>query len=321
MKTSVDIIVPCYNEAENLPQVFSSFLQFKEEQKQRYTANLIVVDNGSSDQTSEVTRKFILANGSCRLIALSRNFGKEASLTAGLFESSSDLVVPIDADLQDPISVISEMLSKWENSTADVILGKRISRKGDSVSRRLSSSMFQRVFAKLSDVELPPDVGEFRLMSRKVVDAFKNLPESQRFVRGLFAWMGFRTESVDFIRNKRDFGGSKFSAGRLFNLGIDGIVSFSVKPLRISMGLGLLSSGLAIAYSVVILYQKISHKVTVTGYASLAFISLFLGGIQLFSIGVLGEYVGKTLMESKRRPIYIISERYPLYKGGKSGNN
>jgi glycosyltransferase involved in cell wall biosynthesis len=315
MKTSLDILVPCLNEASNLPQVFASFQKFKEEVSTKYEVSLVVIDNGSTDETSKLTKEFITSENSCRLIVLSRNFGKEASLTAGLFESRADLVAPIDADLQDPIEVIGDMLLQWEKSSADVILGKRISREGDSISRRLSSGIYQRLFDRLSDIALPADVGEFRLITRKVVVAFKELPESQRFVRGLFAWMGFRTETVEFSRNKRDFGKSRFSISRLFSLGMEGIVSFSVKPLRISMGLGLVSSGLAIAYSLVILIQKIFHNIPVTGYASLAFISLFLGGIQLFSIGVLGEYVGKTLLESKRRPIYLISEKYPRVEG------
>ncbi len=315
MKTSLDILVPCLNEASNLPQVFASFQKFKEDVSTKYEVSLVVIDNGSTDETSKLTKEFITSENSCRLIVLSRNFGKEASLTAGLFESRADLVAPIDADLQDPIEVIGDMLLQWEKSSADVILGKRISREGDSISRRLSSAIYQRLFDRLSDIALPADVGEFRLITRKVVVAFKELPESQRFVRGLFAWMGFRTETVEFSRNKRDFGKSRFSISRLFSLGMEGIVSFSVKPLRISMGLGLVSSGLAIAYSLVILIQKIFHNIPVTGYASLAFISLFLGGIQLFSIGVLGEYVGKTLLESKRRPIYLISEKYPRVEG------
>jgi glycosyltransferase involved in cell wall biosynthesis len=219
------------------------------------------------------------------------------------------LVVPIDADLQDPLDVVSDMLECWKLRGPDVVLARRVSRKGDSIFRRLSSRLYTLTFSKLSDFVLPDGVGEFRLMSRKVVDAFSELQESERFVRGLFAWMGFNTEVIEFHRIARNQGRSRFSLSRLFNLGVDGIVSFSIKPLRLSITLGLFTSVIALIYSVVILVEKLQHNVPVAGYASLAFLILFLGGVQLLSIGILGEYLGKTLLESKKRPIYLISEK------------
>ena len=310
MSTTVEIVVPCFNEEENLPALFSSFLAFRAIHAGTYDVKLLIVDNGSSDNTVVNCKNFVDHNPSSKLICLSRNFGKEASLTAGLFESRGDLVVPIDADLQDPIEVISLMLECWARENVDVVLAKRMSRDGDSKSRRFYSRMYIRSFSKLADVEIPSGVGEFRLMTRKVIAAFTELPESQRFVRGLFAWMGFSTATVEFDRQSREKGKSRFSYGKLLNLGIDGIVSFSTKPLRISIGLGLTAAIFSFILSIGVVFEKIFWKVPVQGYTSLAFLILFLGGVQLFSIGVLGEYVGKVLLESKRRPIYIISEKY-----------
>ena len=310
MSTTVEIVVPCFNEEENLPALFLGFLAFRSRHSGDYDAKLLIVDNGSSDNTVKICKEFIDSHKSGKLICLSRNFGKESSLTAGLVESSGDLVVPIDADLQDPIEVISTMLACWSSKKVDVVLAKRKTRAGDSKSRRLVSKTYIKFFSKLADIEIPADVGEFRLMTRKVVDAFTELPESQRFVRGLFSWLGFSTATIEFDRQSRDNGKSRFSYGKLLNLGIDGIVSFSTKPLRISIGLGLTAAVFSFFLSIGVVFEMIFRKVPVQGYTSLAFLILFLGGIQLFSIGVLGEYVGKVLLESKRRPIYIISEKY-----------
>ena len=167
-----------------------------------------------------------------------------------------------------------------------------------------------KIFSSLADIELPLGVGEFRLMTRKVVNSFATLPESERFVRGLFAWLGFKTETIYFSRNAREHGKSRFSFRKLLNLAIDGIVSFSTKPLRMSIALGFFSSFVAFIFSLIVIFQKVFHKIAVPGYTSLAFLILFLAGIQLFSIGILGEYIGKILMETKRRPIYVVSEMY-----------
>jgi glycosyltransferase involved in cell wall biosynthesis len=309
MRTTVDIVVPCFNEAENLPLLFEKYLEFRKSQESRYIINLLIVDNGSSDDTTRVARDFIELQTQCKLVVLSRNFGKEASLSAGLNESRADLVVPIDADLQDPIEVIEKLLENWEQTKADVILAKRSSTLASSKSRRFFSVLYSRIFSKLTDIQVDPGIGEFRLMTRKVVDAFTALPESQRFVRGLFAWMGFKTQTVEFERQTRKIGKSRFSYARLMNLAIDGIVSFSTKPLRLSVGIGLLTSFSAFVLSLVLLIEKIINNISVPGYTSMVVIILFLGGVQLFSIGVLGEYVGKILLETKRRPLYIVSER------------
>jgi glycosyltransferase involved in cell wall biosynthesis len=317
MLTTLDIVVPCYNEAANLPKLFNCYREFREKHRSEYEVRMIIVDNGSSDGTANLVKTYIDTDSSCTLYVLSRNFGKEASLSAGLIHSTASLVVPIDADLQDPIEVISIMLECWKASGSQVILARRVDRKNDSARRRIYSALYMRAFARVAEIEMPLGVGEFRLMTRQVVDAFSALPESQRFVRGLFAWLGFETEIIEFERKARVHGRSTFSFTRLLNLGINGIVSFSTKPLRLSIGFGICAASVSLILSLVVLFEKFFHRVPVPGYTSLAFLILFLGGIQLFSIGILGEYLGKVLLESKRRPIYIVKEKY----GGKSNDN
>lgn len=310
MRTSLEIIVPCFNEELNLPQLFTDFELLSSKLRDRYDINLLIIDNGCQDKTVEITKLYIEKNPACGLISLSRNFGKEASLTAGIIESRADLVVPIDADQQDPIVAISKLLEAWEQTSADVILGRRIARNGESQFRKITSKIFMWFFHNLSDIQIPKDVGEFRLMTKKVVEAFRTLPESERFVRGIMAWLGFKTVCIDFERDPRKHGKSKFSLFTLGNLAVNAITSFSTKPLRISMALGIFVSGISLVLSAFIFMNRIFNDVKVPGYSSLAFLILFLGGLQLFSIGVVGEYLGKVMLESKRRPVYLISETY-----------
>lgn len=265
------------------------------------------MDNGSKDKTSILAKSFILENKGSKYIRLSRNFGKEASLSAGIFASTGDACVPVDADLQDPLEIIIPMISEWEQGF-DVVLGKRMSRTEDSWFRSTFSNLYFYLFNSLSDTELPKFVGEFRLMDKKVVNAFRQLPESQRFVRGLLAWMGFETSTIEFARPARKDGDSSFSVLKLINLGLQGLTSFSVKPLRLSAYIGAIGSTTTIAYAAYILYLALNDGISIPGYASTLLAVLFLGSIQLLSIGVLGEYIGKILLETKKRPIYLISE-------------
>ena len=309
-KTSLDILVPCYNEEINIPHLFESFDRFVITQGPKWEIYLIIIDNGSSDNTRTLAESFITQRKNCRLVGLSRNFGKEASLSAGMFESTSDFVVPIDADLQDPIEVISDMLEQWKKLGSDVVLGRRKQSIAQNPLRRLSSVTFSKIFSSLADVDVPVDVGEFRLMTRKVVDAFCALPESQRYVRGLFAWMGFKTSIIEFERKSRNNGRSKFTFLKLLDLGINGIVSFSTKPLRILIATGFGISLTTFALGFWVLIRKILGSYSIPGYTSLAFLVSFLGGMQLFTLGLVGEYVGKAMLEAKRRPLYFIDHRF-----------
>ena len=304
---TVDIVVPCFNEEDSLPLFFEAYLQLIQNHP-KYAFSIIIVDNGSTDGTLGLVKKFISTtkNGIC--LELSRNFGKEASLTAGLERSTSDIVIPIDADLQDPIELIPILLERCAQTGADVVLARRKTRAEDTRFRRSVSKFYISLFRKLSDVDLPPNVGEFRLMKGNVVQAFSAMPERQRFVRGMLAWLGFKIEIVDYIRPAREQGKSSFNFSRLFELGIQGITAFSVKPLRMATIFGLISAIGSGLYAVYIFSLAISNKTPIAGYASILITILFLGGMQLLFLGVIGEYLGRVLLESKARPNYVIRE-------------
>jgi glycosyltransferase involved in cell wall biosynthesis len=308
-KKRIDFVVPCFNEEESLEKLFSSFTRVADVLK-NYDCSLIIIDNGSSDRTLELSRDMVRRDSRIKCIELSRNFGKEASLSAGLLASRGDAVIPMDADLQDPIDFVIDMIEAWEMGDADIILAKRRTRKGDGHGREILSSFYFRIFRLFSDVDLPSGVGEFRLMDRRVVESFAQLSESQRFVRGLFAWLGFKTKTLEFDRPARQEGKSRFTYLRLLNLAIDGITSFSVVPLRLATLIGILGSISTFLYGLVLLILALFHKISVPGYASLLITVLLLGSIQLLTIGIVGEYVGKTLLESKRRPAFIVREVY-----------
>jgi len=306
---SVDVVVPCYNEEHSLPDFFNAY-QIMVQNNPRYNFKLIIVDNGSIDRTLIIAKEFIASSMGGICLELSRNFGKEASLSAGLERSSADLVVPIDADLQDPINVIPRLLECWEETNADVVLARRKTRNEDSWFRRLVSKTYISLFRRLSDVELEPNVGEFRLMTRKVVDAFSLMPERERFVRGMLAWLGFRIAIIDYDRPARNTGQSSFNLFRLLDLGLKGITAFSIKPLRVATLIGFSIASITSLYALVIFSLAISNRTAIPGYASLLIAVLFLGGLQLIFLGVIGEYLGRVLLESKSRPNYVIREEY-----------
>jgi glycosyltransferase involved in cell wall biosynthesis len=308
-KTSVDLVVPCFNEELSLPNLFVSYLDLVKTTPE-YSFQIIIVDNGSTDRTLELATKFVSKQKHAICLELSRNFGKEASLTAGLEKSTSDIVIPIDADLQDPIELIPELIERWRKTGADVILARRISRKEDSKFRRFFSRFYVSIFRKLSDIELQPNVGEFRLMTRKVVLAFASMPERQRFVRGMLAWLGFRMEIVDYARPARLEGKSSFNFFKLLELGIQGVTAFSLKPLRIATFFGFVIAGLSATYAFYIFRLALDNKTEIPGYASLLITVLFLGGMQLLFLGIIGEYLGRVLLETKARPNYVIREEY-----------
>ena len=300
-KVLVEIVVPCYNEELSLPLFFSAYEKLVASAiSNDYNFAILIIDNGSKDRTLEVARNFMITNKSIRIIELSRNFGKEASLTAGLSYSIGELIIPIDADLQDPMEAIPLLLARWRQGDADVVLGRRVYLDGGTFRKFLSLS-FGRVFSMMSETKLPIHVGEFRLMNRQVVDAFNKLPESERFVRGLFSWLGFKTVEVDFIRAPRISGKSKFSSLSLLRLAVNGLISFI---------LGFVFSLLSIIGAIFLLFLYFTGRIFLQGYTSLAVGILILGSVQLLTIGILGEYVGKGLIESKRRPIFIVRKVY-----------
>lgn len=306
----VSIVVPLLNEASGL-ETFRKQLRVAIERCNDVDFEVVCVDDGSTDDT--LARLLaIAADDPCfRVVELSRNFGKEAALTAGMDEAVGDAVVPIDADLQDPPELIPRMIEAWR-AGAEVVLGRRVDRSSDSAAKRVTARWFYRLHNRLSPVAIPENVGDFRLMDRVVVDALKRLPERQRFMKGLFAWLGFRTVTVDYTRLPRAAGKSRFSGWRLWNFAIEGITSFSTAPLRLWTYVGLASAALSVAYAAFMVMRTLVLGVDVPGYASLIVLILLLGGLQLVSLGILGEYIGRIYVEAKARPLYVVRR----YHGG-----
>ena len=270
---------------------------------------IVFINDGSRDNTLNVLLNAKQNFKNIRIINFSRNFGKEAALTAGLDKARGEAAIPIDVDLQDPPELIKELVARWHEG-CDVVLAKRADRTSDSFAKRVSADLFYKLNGKISNVDIPNNVGDFRLMSKRVVEALKQLPENQRFMKGLFAWVGFKTTVIEYVREKREAGQSSFNGWKLWNFALDGITSFSTLPLRIWLYIGALVSFLSFLYGSFIILKTLIFGIDLPGYASLAVIMLFLGGIQLIGIGILGEYIGRIYSESKRRPSYIIEGEY-----------
>jgi polyisoprenyl-phosphate glycosyltransferase len=239
------------------------------------------------------------------VLELSRNFGKEAALSAGLDAATGDAVIPIDADLQDPPELIPALIAAWQKG-ADVVLPERRDRESETFLKRNTAKLFYRLHNWLSQVQIPANVGDFRLLDRSVLDALKQLPERQRFMKGLFAWVGFKTATVYYTREQRHVGSTKYSWSALVNLSLEGLTSFSTEPLRLCAYAGALTAAMALLYAGFILLRTLIEGVDVPGYASLLIAILFLGSLQLIGIGLLGEYVGRIYMEAKQRPTYLV---------------
>lgn len=270
---------------------------------------IVCVNDGSTDNTLQKLLQAKKNFTNIRIINLSRNFGKEAALTAGLDFTKGEVIIPIDADLQDPPELIKLFISKWQDGF-DVVLAKRTDRSSDTVVKKLTAQLFYKFHNIISHTELLENVGDYRLMTRKVLNAIQKLPENQRFMKGIFAWVGFKTTIVEYKRNSRRAGKTSFNGWRLWNFALDGITSFSTVPLRIWLYIGFLISFLAFSYGSFIVLRTLIIGVDLPGYASLLTSILFLGGIQLIGIGVLGEYIGRMYIEAKRRPPYIVEEEY-----------
>jgi glycosyltransferase involved in cell wall biosynthesis len=268
---------------------------------------ILFVDDGSTDGTLDVIRTARGGNPGVRAISFSRNFGKEAALTAGLEHARGAAVVPMDVDLQDPPEVLPEMIAKWREGY-EIVYGVRNDRASDSLPKRLTADLYYRAHNWLSNDKIPEHAGDFRLLDRKVVDAIKAMPERNRFMKGLFAWAGFRQAFVAYSRAPRATGTSKFRYWQLWTFALDGITSSSTVPLRVWSYLGGLVALFALAYAMFIAVRTLVFGIDVPGYASLIVSVLFLGGLQLLSLGILGEYVGRILTETKQRPLYVIRE-------------
>ena len=269
---------------------------------------ILFIDDGSEDQTLAVITAANQADPRVVGISFSRNFGKESALSAGLDHARGQAVIPIDVDLQDPPEVIGEMLEKWRQGF-DVVYGVRRDRASDSLPKRLTADLYYRAHNKLSTDKIPEHAGDFRLLDRKVVEVIRSMPERNRFMKGLFAWSGFKQAAVEYDRSEREQGKTKFNYWKLWTLAIDGITSASTVPLRIWSYLGGFVALVALLFALWIVLRTILFGVDVRGYPSLMVAILFLGGLQLLSLGILGEYVGRVLVEVKQRPIYVIRQK------------
>lgn len=300
-KFKLSLIIPFFNEEKSVPVFFERIAEVFSATEARYTLELLCVNDGSSDGTFAALVSAQKKNSSMRIIDFSRNFGKEAAVTAGLDFATGDAVVPIDADLQHPPEVILEMLQKWEEGF-EVVLARRVDRDTDRAAQRLSARAFYSLSRYITEVEIPADVGDFRLMDRKVVDAIRTMREQCRFMKGIFAWVGFRTTVINYKVDAREHGESKFNTWKLWNFALEGITSFSTVPLRVWTYIGGCVSGLAFLYAIYLIIKTLVFGVDAPGYASLMVVLLFSTGIQLVGIGILGEYLGRVFAEVKGAP-------------------
>lgn len=300
----ISLVVPVFNEEDAIP----IFYQSVRSELAQYEVEIVFVNDGSSDGTEAIINALAVSDQLVKPISFTRNFGKEPALFAGLEHATGDAVIPIDVDLQDPVSVIPHLISKWQ-AGADVVLAKRSDRASDSHMKRKTAEWFYRLHNKISSPKIEENVGDFRLMSRDTVENIKLMPERNLFMKGVLSWVGGRVEIVEYTRAERVAGNTKFNGWKLWNLALEGITSFSTFPLRIWTYLGLCVAGLSFLYGAWMIVDTLAFGNAVRGYPSLLVSVLFLGGIQLIGIGVLGEYIGRIYIETKNRPRYILKNK------------
>ena len=306
-KKLITILVPAYNEQEVLHLLYDRLVKLMNENT-GYDFEILLVNDGSKDKTFEIMQELREKDKRFCYLNLSRNFGKETAMIAGLDYCKGDAVVIIDADLQDPPELIPEMIKYWEEGYDDVY-AKRKSREGETWLKKFTSKMYYKVLQGFTRIEIQKDTGDFRLLDRRCVEALKSMRENQRYTKGLFSIIGYNKKEILYDRDPRAAGQTKWNYGKLIDLSIDGITSFTTSPLRWASILGIMISGVAFIYMIYIIIKTLATGIDVPGYASLMVVILFLGGIQLIFLGIIGEYLGRTFNESKHRPLYFI-ERY-----------
>jgi len=302
----LSIVVPAYNEEEVLPEFHKRLTAVLKNLS--VPSEILYINDGSSDETLKVIKGF--QDTRVAVIDLSRNFGKEIALTAGLDHAHGDAVIVIDADLQDPPELIPELIEKWQEGY-DVVYARRTTRDGESFLKKSSAKLFYRVIQGVSRVKIPADTGDFRLLSRRAVEALKQLRETHRFMKGLFAWIGYPQVAVNYHRDPRFAGKTKWNYWQLWNFALEGITSFTINPLKIATYLGLMTSVFSFTYALFVIYKTLFFGESVQGYPSLMVVILFLGGVQLMSLGVIGEYLGRMFNETKQRPLYFVNSFNP----------
>ncbi|HWR08492.1 glycosyltransferase family 2 protein [Sporomusa sp.] len=307
MKQLISIVVPMFNESQNIDFFYQKMSEVLSDLP-AYHFEIICVNDGSRDNTLEKIEQLAMRDKRIKVIELSRNFGKEIALTAGICEASGDAVIPIDADLQDPPELIVDLIKKWHEGY-DVVYATRLLREGESSFRKMTAFLFYRIMRRLAKVDIPPDTGDFRLMSRQVVEAVNQCNECHRFMKGLFSWVGFKQTSIPYLRNRRHKGTTSFNYWKLWNFALEGITSFSFVPLQLATYIGFLTalfSGVYISYIIVTTWL---FGNPVQGYPSTIVAIFFFGGTQLMTLGIIGEYIGRIYNESKRRPLYFIRKK------------
>ena len=305
MKITYSIVAPIFNEKENLPELYRRIREVMDSTNEPW--ELILVDDGSTDGSTEIIRELGQQDKSIRPIIFARNFGHQIAITAGWDYARGDAVVIIDADLQDPPELILEMAKRWKAGN-EVVFAVRTEREGESWFKLWTASLFYRMIYRITDVKIPLDAGDFRLMDRKVVDVLKQMRERHRFPRGMSAWVGFKQVGVEYKRAARVAGETKYPFRKMFRLAINAVTSFSYFPLQVATFFGFISAGIAILAIPVVAYMRITGSQAFFGQASTLIAVLFLGGVQLISLGILGEYIGRLYDEAKGRPLYIVRE-------------
>lgn len=303
----LSVVVPCYNEDPVIAETARQLRMFCDSVAADTDTELVFVDDGSRDSTRSVLKLLGEQDARIRVIGLARNFGHQIAVTAGMDAARGDAVIIIDADLQDPPDVMRLMLAKWREGY-DVVYGTRTERPGESAFKLASARQFYRLLNKLSDVPIPLDTGDFRLMSRRVVDVLRAMPERDRFVRGMVSWAGFKQTALPYQRAPRLAGVSKYPLRKMLRFATDGILSFSTKPLQMAMGLGMAAAAVSMLGIIYALWLRVFTNIWVEGWTALMIAVLFLGGVQLVCVGILGEYIGRIYGEVKRRPLYVVQE-------------
>ena len=311
MKT-ISVITPCYNEEASIRECYETIKRVMDEKLPGYGREHIFCDNASTDRTVEILREIAATDPSVKVIVNARNFGILRNNYNGVLAATGDAVVLfMPVDLQDPPELIPELVAPWRDDGFEVVYAERIHRAGESWLRRATASLFYRLIRRVSRVDIPRNTGDFRLLSRRAVDELKRLRERHRFMKGLFAWVGFAQKPVPYHREARSAGRSKWGYWRLWNFALTGITSFTIAPLKVATYLGLLIALLAFAYALVIVYKTLVWGNPVAGYPSLMTVILFLGGVQLMTRGVMGEYLGRMFEEVKQRPLYVVKSYRP----------
>lgn len=304
-KQKISVIIPVFNEEGSISELLNRLQTVLKEQQ--ISSEIILIDDGSTDGTLPILQEFANKNNEVKLIVFSRNFGNQAAVSAGLNYCIGDCAIIIDADLQDPPELLPEIIAKWQEGY-EVVFAQRVARKGESLFKKMTASIFYRLLQKLTQVDIPPDTGDFRLIDRKVITTLNEMPEKNRFLRGMVSWAGFRQTGITYVREERFAGETKFPFFKMLKFALTGITSFSFVPLQLASYFGFIVSAGAFISGLYVLYLKFFTDKTIQGWTSLMIALLFLGGIQLITLGIVGEYIGRMSDEVKQRPAYVIRD-------------